>query len=131
MFDNIGKKCMGLAKVVCWLGIIGSCLGAIGFFIEEANFEGVVVLIAGVLTSWIGSWALYAIGETAEDARTAAYYSAHSWDLSGSNTSSISSEPKTSFKMQSTDESWTCVNCNTENPANNTKCRKCGKKMKL
>lgn len=29
MWDNIGRKLQSLAKVVCWLGIIGSVIMAI------------------------------------------------------------------------------------------------------
>ena len=69
MFDNIGPKLKGLAKVVCWLGIIGTIIYTIIIWISGARgafWLGLLVLVIGILTSWIGSWACYGIGIAAE-----------------------------------------------------------------
>ena len=79
MFNNIGRKIMGLAKVLCWVGIVLSVIMAIvcfasdsvvtynGTWVAGGAAMGLVVLIAGVLGSWIGSWVLYALGQAVED----------------------------------------------------------------
>ncbi len=79
MFNNIGRKIMGLAKVLCWVGIVLSVIMAIvcfasdsvvtynGTWVAGGAAMGFVVLIAGVLGSWIGSWVLYALGQAVED----------------------------------------------------------------
>ena len=59
MFNNIGGKVKGLAVVVCCLGIIT----AIIYAIVAKSF---LTFIIGVLSSWIGCWSLYAIGEAAD-----------------------------------------------------------------
>lgn len=88
MFDNIGKKLMGLAKFLCWVGIISSVIFAIVVFANSGVKEqrsgygyyynsygsfygkkwlGWVTLILGPLSSWISSWMLYAFGEFVDD----------------------------------------------------------------
>lgn len=72
MFENIGKKIKGLAKFVCWLGIIASVIGAIicfaladEFYSQEELFitYGFILLIVGPLSSWISSFFTYGFGE--------------------------------------------------------------------
>ena len=75
MFDNIGRKIKTLAKVSCWMGIIGSIITEIvmicNYYIE-IRITGWIVLFAGPLVSWISSFALYALGEITEDSATQA-----------------------------------------------------------
>ena len=71
MFNNIGKKIKTLAAVICWIGIISSVIAAIVLFIcgldwgDEAFFflMAILVLVAGSLVSWIGSFFTYGFGE--------------------------------------------------------------------
>ena len=83
MFDNVGSKCMKLAKFVCWLGIVLSVLTAVIMIIVGASsgsspegmtmlVYGIFLLIAGPLCSWPSSLGLYAIGEAAENSAIAA-----------------------------------------------------------
>jgi hypothetical protein len=68
MFDNIGGKIKGLAKLVCWLGIIGS--GICGIVFEGAtrsNGGGLVIAIVGAVISWIGSFFIYGFGQLVEN----------------------------------------------------------------
>ena len=69
MFDNIGGKMKTLAKVVCWIGIIASCLcGIILIGIDEDTaLTGFLVLIFGSLSSWIGSFMTYGLGQLIEN----------------------------------------------------------------
>ena len=66
MFANIGGKIKGLARAVCWIGIIFSVIMG---FVNIASGSSVmaasgwVILILGPLFSWIGSFVLYGFGE--------------------------------------------------------------------
>lgn len=75
MFDNIGRKIKTLAKVLCWLGIIGSEIAAIVMInsrYTETQITGWVTFFAGPLVSWISSFTLYALGEIADNSATQA-----------------------------------------------------------
>ena len=69
MFDNIGGKIKTLAKVVCWIGIIASCLCGIILIGINTNtaFIGFMVLIVGSFSSWIGSFMTYGLGQLIEN----------------------------------------------------------------
>lgn len=75
MFDNIGRKIKTLAKVLCWLGIIGSVIAAavmINSRYTETQITGWIMFFAGPLVSWISSFTLYALGEITENSATQA-----------------------------------------------------------
>ncbi len=74
MYKNIGEKCKGLALVSFILGVITSVIWGIvvlrqashGDYGTETSliFRGIAIIVFGSLGSWIGSWALYCIGDT-------------------------------------------------------------------
>ncbi len=79
MFQNIGKKIKTLAKVLCWIGIIGSIIGGVVMAASGAALmdydaaSGVAAIVGGVLTavlgtlfSWIGSFMMLGFGEIVE-----------------------------------------------------------------
>ena len=76
MFDNVGGKIKGFAKVVCWIGIIGSTIGGIGCFVASSGvrysmqttliLSGFAVITVGSLLSWLGSLFTYGFGELIE-----------------------------------------------------------------
>lgn len=87
MFNNIGKKIKTLAKIICWIGIIGGlaaglaliALGAAGSGITVENngstafVSGLVLIIVGIvlmvvlpLLAWVSSFTLYGFGEMVE-----------------------------------------------------------------
>ena len=83
MFTNVGSKCMKLAKVVYWLGIVLCVVlgivmiltsGSAGSDQEKTTMllSGLLYLILGPLLSRLGSLGLYAIGEAAENSAIAA-----------------------------------------------------------
>lgn len=85
MFNNIGRKIKVLAKISCWLGMLGSVVVAIALFAASSNayrseeqttmiIAGIIVLIGGNLASWIGSFKLYGYGELIEQTTKIAYY---------------------------------------------------------
>lgn len=63
MFNNIDRKIKGLAVFYTIVGIIGSIIGAILYWINNAILIGFVILIFGILASWTGSFVLYGLGE--------------------------------------------------------------------
>ena len=93
MFNNVGNKLQILAWITCILGIIGSVIGGINCIIsgnsiiineyssgpeidagEQLITEGIVLLIAGPIASWIGSLSTYALGQVAENSETQMNY---------------------------------------------------------
>lgn len=63
MFNNIDRKIKGLAVFYTIVGIIGSIIGAIFYWVNDAILIGFLILIFGILASWIGSFMLYGFGE--------------------------------------------------------------------
>ena len=70
MFDNIGSKIKTLAKVVCWIGIIGSIIAGIAMIATMGSvgvLSGLLTIVLGTLLSWVGSFVLYGFGEMVEN----------------------------------------------------------------
>ena len=65
MFDDVGENIKGLAKVLCWIGIIASVIWGI-MFIERDILTGVLIAVIGSLVSWLSSFTLYGFGELIE-----------------------------------------------------------------
>lgn len=68
MFDNIGGKIKGLAKVLCLVGIAVSAIGAIALWYANSYYQstivpGFIVLIVGSVGSWLSSLFTYGFGE--------------------------------------------------------------------
>ena len=65
MFSNIGGKIQGVAKVVCWGGIIVSILaGIIMIMIDDhLALAGLLSAVVGSVGSWVSSLFLYGFGE--------------------------------------------------------------------
>ncbi len=65
MFYNIGSKIKSWAKTVCYAGIVISVIA--GFMLLGTfEFLGILVAVAGSLSSWVGSICLYGFGELIE-----------------------------------------------------------------
>ena len=74
MFSNSGGKIKTLARIICVLGIVISIFGGLILIIQGASFHessltvtGVLVLFAGTIGSWIGSFFAYGFGELIEN----------------------------------------------------------------
>ena len=67
MFNNIGKKLQGLAYISFILGIGGSIISSIAYFILGSVLTGILIIILGSLCSWVASWGTYAIGLLVEN----------------------------------------------------------------
>jgi len=93
MFNNIGGKIKGLAKFLCWLGIILSVIIGVIMIIAAASSRsytfdsygekitlstggsivaGILVIVFGSLASWIGSFFMYGFGELVENSKKVA-----------------------------------------------------------
>lgn len=82
MWSNIGHKIKTLAKVICWIGIVLSVLVGIMAIATNGTLQsygytyntgsniltGILVIILGVLGSWLGSLTMYGFGELVERA---------------------------------------------------------------
>lgn len=66
MFTDIGGKIKLLAKAGCWIMI--AVFVVFGLFVATNSFlDGMLCIVLGCLGSWIGSWALYGMGELIEN----------------------------------------------------------------
>lgn len=63
LFSNIGEKIKKLALATTIIGIIISLIYGIVMFVAHAWVTGVIVILAGGLASWVGSFVLYGFGE--------------------------------------------------------------------
>lgn len=77
MFSNIEKKIKTLAKVLTWIGIVGSVLAGLMLIITGMSQGaggagvalGILMMVLGSLGSWISSLTLYAFGQLVEDTK--------------------------------------------------------------
>ena len=74
MFNNIGRKTMGLSKFLAWFGIIASIIAGIIVYnsvpfynSESVLFPAILTALLGSLVSWIGSFFLYGFGQLVDD----------------------------------------------------------------
>ena len=79
MFDNIGGKLKGLAKIITVLGIIISVIYGISLIVTGISQRaflvvllGVLLMIGGSIISWALSLGLYAFGELVENSKVIA-----------------------------------------------------------
>lgn len=73
MFSNIGAKIKGLAKVLFWISVIGSMIGAfavIAFGVMKGGDDvfisiiiGVAIVVVGIIFAWLSNFMLYGYGE--------------------------------------------------------------------
>ena len=74
MFNNIGRKIKNCAEAITWIGIIICILVGLVYIVlgieNEANemiVSGILVILVGSLSSWIGSFLLYGFGQLIEN----------------------------------------------------------------
>ena len=168
-FGNIGGKLKKLAFYVAIIGIVICVISGIlvwfsgnGFF--EAGYSysryggrygdgycflsGLLVIAAGSLSSYIGSWMLYAFGTLVENSQiiadkltadaasqaapspTAAAPKASSLASALSAVKSVVSSAVSTYTSASSEEdSWTCGKCGTSNAKSSPICKSCGHKQ--
>jgi ssDNA-binding Zn-finger/Zn-ribbon topoisomerase 1 len=69
MYDNIGGKIKGSAKIMFIVGAIVEVITGIVLLATDDSliFAGLLILFLGPILSWVSSWVLYAFGELVED----------------------------------------------------------------
>ena len=78
MFNNVGKKIMILAKILCWVGMLGGAITGLVFCIVDDGYYialGLPLLFGSPILFWIGSWWLYSWGELCDNVSDMLYYS--------------------------------------------------------
>ena len=138
MWDNIGRKLQSLAKVVCWLGIIGSVIMGIIIMAQNQStiVTGLLYLVIGCLASWIGSWAMYGLGLVVEYVENRGKIPSSSNPTGNTNTAKTDAETPSEEKKQRrelTENYIVCPNCNLRSSKNyimaHKKCPQCGKEL--
>lgn len=78
MFDNIGRKIRALARIVFFVGILGSGIGMLVMWITGGGLgnrvggftifvTGLIIGLLGCLASWACGCVLYGFGQLVED----------------------------------------------------------------
>lgn len=71
MYDNIGGKIKGLAKVMCAVGSIAPIIA--GIVIISLDRYGrstpiaIAVMVLGIISAWVSTWLLYGFGQLIEN----------------------------------------------------------------
>lgn len=125
MFENVGKKIKTFAKVICWIGIIGSALWGIIYILSEGLYLediiiAVIIIAGGVLSSWISSLFIYGFGELIDKTT----------DISGK-LSNVKEEekPAPAASKYNADAEYKCPECGSKFKFGQEKCPGCGKKI--
>ena len=144
VFNNIGKKIKGLAKVIFWIGFIGSVLAALGGGIAVAQVmdcedNPVAILAAigifvvgsaiGFLLAWIGSFFLYGYGQLIED--TEINRKTNQKILAQLGGEAVPEEPAAPVapvvpQEPKAEGEWFCSKCGFKNDASAKFCMRCG-----
>ena len=119
MWDNIGGKLQGLAKFVCWFGIVAAVAFGLVCIINNQALTGIVYIVVGGLSAWIGSWAMYGLGGVVE-------YVENKGSAGNQSSSVFTSVSPKNDVFVSSDNCWICSKCRTSNPNSKVECRNCG-----
>ena len=63
MFENVGRKIKGLAKVLFWVEVVIFCIVGFVSMVENSVLAGLLFIAMGVLGGWISAMFLYGFGE--------------------------------------------------------------------
>lgn len=137
MFENVGGKIKTLVKVMFFLELLGSVIGA-GILIPDCTdsemWLALGIVVVGPLVAWISSLALYAFGELVESnmrisrsigSLTGLNMTAQQDQKTAVNTNSLSSQ---STQSEPSLPYWTCSRCKRENSDYRAECWYCGEK---
>lgn len=136
MFENIGGKIKGLAKVTCWIGIVASVILGIILIAadEDLVLTGIITAAIGAVASWVSSFVLYGFGQLVENSDRVVYYAHKSVHPShtgqSTQTTGYSLSEMAKNREQGTTKStggWYCQACGTKNDTHALLCKDCGK----
>ena len=137
MFDNIGGKIKTLAVVLCIIGIIASVIGAFVIWgMHDSRYNptivlGFIVLVAGCLGSWLGSFFTYGFGQLIEsnEEEVALLRKIESQLKAEQSQPSPVQSGSTGRKVNMTPKGWKCPDCGYDyNGEDKTYCDICGAK---
>ena len=135
MFDNIGGKIKTLAVVICVIGMISSVIGGIVLWTQNSRYAptilpGIIVIVAGCLGSWVGSFFTYGFGELIENTDRIVYNTSRMANNQGSAPAARTTPinpPRPVVSSGTTDAGfWRCKSCGTTNKSHDVFCRDCG-----
>ena len=64
MFDQIGQRIKTLAVVITVIGMIVSVIAGCDYiFNKSRRIYGLIIIVGGIIASWVGSFILYGFGE--------------------------------------------------------------------
>lgn len=131
MFNDIGKKIKKLAELVCGSGIILSIIAGLATIIlnEDLTLLGILVIIAGSLLSWIGSFFTYGFGELIDKAQEIANCLKGNPPLEPKGDLPLEPKGNLPYTPIERDKKWICPECCRENSLKITVC-KCGYERK-
>ena len=74
MYDNIGEKIKGLAKVMFIVEAIAVVITGIALMASDGDMIliGLLVMVVGLIVAWVLSWLLYGFGELIDNVCTIA-----------------------------------------------------------
>ena len=129
MFDNIATKLKVCAVIFTILGVISSIIYGIILFAEDLIGAGVLVIVFGSLSSWVGSFMMYGLGEAIEGIESIQYNTTkteskifHKTQMSNYTVANSNYKPVTQLsrvKMR-------CPDCRQEVSIDEHKCPYCG-----
>ena len=114
MFRNIGSKLKSLAYICTAAGMIASIIYGI-----LSMPAGIFVIIFGCLLSWVGSFALYGIGQLVENSEKILLLLDQPTEQADA-VAAVAAPAKTARKP------WGCISCGTENGSQVAYCVNCG-----
>jgi len=117
MFNNIGSKIKGWAVFCCILGMVASVIGAVVIWVSRMGFfYGLSILVFGCLGSWMGTWVLYAIGDTNEKVTFLISRGAYGYPVDKPSAKKVIAQGKEAIREpeKHSNGNWICV-CGREN----------------
>ena len=137
MFDNIGGKIQGYAKVVFAIEAIGSLVGAAAIGFGIGGFGGfmlfLVCAVIFIVTAYLSVMFLYGFGELIENVASIRKNTEEIYNINYETYSHIydrdtkASTPSNAAPVNKpASGSWRCSKCDTQNSANDRFCKSCG-----
>jgi mannitol-specific phosphotransferase system IIBC component len=130
MYNNLGSRLKTLAIVIAIVGIVGSVVTGIILATAGGFLAFLIPAVAGSLVSWLGSWVMYAIGETHErtEQNAAALSEIRSKLTEVSKTEVSKTEVSKTEVSKSSGKKIRCKSCDGEYWGDNSTCPYCGYK---
>lgn len=140
MFENIGGKIKGLARITAILGIMAFVIYGIVLF-SVSVLMGILVAVIGSLASWIGGFTLYGFGELIDATQSLNVKMNRVCEIQEQIMKIVSertvvtstvTEPveqpavKMNAPVYEKCEAWECSFCKTRNDEDRSECKRCG-----